>query len=1077
MKGVIGNSYKLEQDGSFVIENYNKARPFSSFFPGIAGVNGIPMWVFYVNRGQGVATFGIRNKNYSILEFYAADKAYQLTQNLGFRTFVKVKKGNRRYVYEPFQNNAANNAFNTVQKMRIRAHELILEEENKTLGLKVTVRYFTIPGEPFAALGRTVDFTNTGKAGLELEVIDGLPKIVPFWMSEYTLKEMSTTHQAWAEITNFEKTGLPYYKLKVELGDSPEVTELEKGNFYFGMTGAGGKLKKADIIVDAELVFAEDTGFAYPFAFARAENYSLPRSQHGDNKYPSAMSFFRMSLGARGTGNFYSMIGHIASEQKLNSLFSRARSKEFFSAKAEQNKKIIDGITNQVYTKSGIKEFDLYCRQTYLDNILRGGMPVNLPAGESEIPYYVYWRKHGDLERDYNDFQVSPSYYSQGTANYRDVNQNRRSDVFFNPKVGDFNVLRFYNLTQLDGYNPLIVEGTFFAVDKPNSRVTDLVDPEDRERALKFIAKPFEPGSLLLFLEENRIGLKVTKQEFLREVLGISRRIEETRFHEGFWTDHWMYNLDLLESYLAVFPEKEKELLLERKEFTYFDNDHMVVPRSHKYVDAGNGKIRQFGSVSADRRKAELMKFRKSDSNKVRAQNGKGGVYLTTLAAKLICLTANKFATLDSEGIGIEAEANKPSWYDALNGLPGVFGSCTPETFELKRMCVFLRERLGAHNLDPDYGISVHEELFVFITGLEKLLKASKNMSGFAFWDKASSLKEEYRKSVFFGVSGREQEITVGKLESFLALALKKIDKGIRKAYDPKTGLYHTYLSYSAKKYRNTNRISHKGQKCVDVSAFAKRPLPLFLEGQVHYIKTEKDINKIRALHIAVKKSGLYDNVLKMYKVNASLKNEPYDIGRCTVFNPGWLENESIWLHMEYKYLLELLKAGLYREFFGEFKKAGVCFLDPETYGRSILENSSFIASSAFPDRNQWGRGFVARLSGSTAEFVEMWLCMTAGRRPFRLDAAGELLLEFKPALPKEYFDGSGRFEFMFLNKTVVTYVNKRGIDTFSNSFGVEKIVIEWTDGKKSAIEGNVITGVLAHRVRAREAKKIEVYF
>ena len=27
------------------------------------------------------------------------------------------------------------------------------------------------------------------------------------------------------------------------------------------------------------------------------------------------------------------------------------------------------------------------------------------------------------------------------------------------------------------------------------------------------------------------------------------------------------------------------------------------------------------------------------------------------------------------------------------------------------------------------------------------------------------------------------------------------------------------------------------------------------------------------------------------------------------------LKNESIWLHMEYKYLLELLKNGLYAEF------------------------------------------------------------------------------------------------------------------------------------------------------------------
>ena len=29
----------------------------------------------------------------------------------------------------------------------------------------------------------------------------------------------------------------------------------------------------------------------------------------------------------------------------------------------------------------------------------------------------------------------------------------------------------------------------------------------------------------------------------------------------------------------------------------------------------------------------------------------------------------------------------------------------------------------------------------------------------------------------------------------------------------------------------------------------------------------------------------------------------------------GWLENESIWLHMEYKYLLELIRNGMYEAF------------------------------------------------------------------------------------------------------------------------------------------------------------------
>ena len=45
--------YRLEND-VFVIENYDKKAPFCSFLPGLAGEKGIPLWSFYVNRGQGM---------------------------------------------------------------------------------------------------------------------------------------------------------------------------------------------------------------------------------------------------------------------------------------------------------------------------------------------------------------------------------------------------------------------------------------------------------------------------------------------------------------------------------------------------------------------------------------------------------------------------------------------------------------------------------------------------------------------------------------------------------------------------------------------------------------------------------------------------------------------------------------------------------------------------------------------------------------------------------------------------------------------------------------------------------------
>ena len=191
------SGYKLLEDGTFVITNYNKAKSFSSFFPGVAGLKGIPMWAFYVNRNQGIASFGIRNKNYSIMEFYAANNAYGLTATQGFRTFIKIKGKNSDVFYEPFTSNPPNCCREPLQRMSVRPYEILFEDINMALGLKTTVRYFTLPNEPIAALLRTLEIENIGASPADIEVIDGLPKIVPYWIGDRTLKQMSTTAQAW----------------------------------------------------------------------------------------------------------------------------------------------------------------------------------------------------------------------------------------------------------------------------------------------------------------------------------------------------------------------------------------------------------------------------------------------------------------------------------------------------------------------------------------------------------------------------------------------------------------------------------------------------------------------------------------------------------------------------------------------------------------------------------------------------------------------------------------------------------------------------------------------------------------
>jgi hypothetical protein len=57
----------------------------------------------------------------------------------------------------------------------------------------------------------------------------------------------------------------------------------------------------------------------------------------------------------------------------------------------------------------------------------------------------------------------------------------------------------------------------------------------------------------------------------------------------------------------------------------------------------------------------------------------------------------------------------------------------------------------------------------------------------------------------------------------------------------------------------------------------------------------------MKDMYNKVLNSNLRDNVLKMYFLSADLTGQSYDMGRMMAFAAGWLENQSIWMHMSYK--------------------------------------------------------------------------------------------------------------------------------------------------------------------------------
>lgn len=1016
-----------KKETSFHIADYGKKPTFASFLPGISGIRGIPIWCYYVNRGQGVVSFGLENKDKAIMQFYPAHTAYQNVKVTGFRTFIK-KDG---VFSECFANE------NVKHFMDIYKNSLELSEDNTDLGIRTEVSYFTLPEENVGALVRTVKFTNISADSAKLEVLDGMPAVLPYGVRLDHCTDIMQTSKAWMQV---ERTAddVAYYRVRASIDDSASVEAIEGGNFSYAVLNDGTVLRT---IADPEAVFAYDTSLVRPAAFLEnGLEAVLNHEEVTQNIVPCSFYGFKKTLAPTESVVIYEMIGQVANEELLSGFLHKELNVAYFENKKVRAHELTDEIGGYMATKTANPTFDEYCQYTFLDNVLRGGLPVKL--GDNKV-FYVYSRKHGDLERDYNYYAMLPEFYSQGNGNFRDVNQNRRSDDFFAPFVGDFNIKTFYSLLQPDGGNPLGVE-------KITYRIMEDGKPYD-----------FTPGSLYQKLLADTSLSEVEREARFQDMISKAEPLTNGDFKEGYWTDHWTYNLDLVESFLQVFPDKEEELLFDDS-YTWFRPQAGVNPRKKRYVKTDKG-IRQYHAVE------EGLEAKDGCENALLLcdDKGNGNVIRATLMEKLVMLSLTKFAALDAYGMGIDMEGGKPGWYDALNGLPGLIGSSVNELCELARNLDFTIKALKKYGKD----ISLLEEMAEFYQAVKAIAAAQKEElladgESMIFWNRVNEAKEEYRAKIYDGVSGARAVVTAADLADTLTEWLEIVNAGLKKGVALAGEVCPAYFYYEATEYT-------EDEEGVMPLHFKQHALPLFLEGAVRYMKLPIGEANRKSLYEHVKASDLYDKKLSMYKVNASLKETTFEAGRCCSFTPGWLENESIWLHMEYKYLLELIKAGLYKEYFEDFKNAAIPFLDPAVYGRSVYENSSFIASSANPDKRIHGRGFVARLSGSTAEFLQMWTLMMFGKTPFALTKAG-LTVQFAPVLPEYLIPEDGVVEAQFLGKTLVTYKFPEKKDYIPGEYAVGRIAVTWKDGTVTEADGN-ICGKEAEAIRNGEAATITV--
>jgi hypothetical protein len=924
-----------------------------------------------------------------------------------------------------------------------------------------------------------------------------------------------------------------------------------------GPLGEDGLHIPLQFVIDVNNVFGWDTTLTEPTEFfspsvSLDDIISAPQCTF--SKTPSAFAATHLSIPPKSSASIVTVFGHAKDlESFVNVMSPRIRTPGFVDKKRKESIKVTSEIVDKVATHTSSPVFDAYVKQDFLDNVLRGGMPVPLGSKEDPKILHTYSRIHGDIERDYNNFQIDATFYSQGPGNFRDVSQNRRLDVLHTPEVYDFNVRMFLSLIQADGYNPLTVAGTNFIVSK--KQISSLIEKlqsiglhdDDAPKLQKLLLKPFRVGKLFKDMQDAGIKIEDDKrEEFIEDIMKSSEQHSAAQFAQnGYWSDHWTYTMDLIDNFVSVYPDHEEKLMWSEEHVPFFMSPAFVLPRSERFAlkevnadgsaedpSAGNESMTyktiravKFVSMSGDMeypagRAKELEKVEKdsiadeSGAGALWQRARDGSVFGVTPIAKLLMLAILKFATLDPQGMGVEMEGGKPGWNDAMNGLPGILGSGMPETYEMLRILRYVRHVVQVYDRNVFFPVEFATLINEIMVALDNYAKATEHGAGaLQYWEETNAAREKYRMAVAVTFDGLVVKVTHNTLIGFMASIEEKTVDGIERALKTMpSGLSPTYFHYECTDFDfevdNHTRIgpfpgpqptppvvpefptaspatvtptgepSHEptstsmatrhptieitthptdeqpsefptefpstdtpttrrptdsltdypteapsefpspspgfptrqpvaeypsdypsedpteyatkqptkhetadptvhsdavAQEHLDArlsphaarellakpilkpKAFETKTLPLFLEGPTRYFKSLRYKSSKREIYDLTRSSPMYDVKLKMLQICESLAGMTQDIGRMMAFSPGWLENQSIWLHMSYKFYLELIRGGLYDEFFAEIKTGLVPFMNSTVYGRSPIEASSFIVSSAFPDAKLHG--------------------------------------------------------------------------------------------------------------------------
>ena len=135
-------------------------------------------------------------------------------------------------------------------------------------------------------------------------------------------------------------------------------------------------------IVDPSVIFGVDTTLTHPTGFfQKSTDFAsfLTTPQGTTSRTPAAYAGAKLTIAPKQSITITTIYGHASNlDEFLHKISPKIRANGYITKKRRSANALVQDITDRVYTKTAIPILDLYFSQDYLDNVLRGGLPVPL---------------------------------------------------------------------------------------------------------------------------------------------------------------------------------------------------------------------------------------------------------------------------------------------------------------------------------------------------------------------------------------------------------------------------------------------------------------------------------------------------------------------------------------------------------------------------------------------------------------------------------------------------------------------------------------------------------------------------